>query len=114
MKPFLFVLSVLCAYCIGMFVAKNTQAETPVRAITAPAPVHHHSIAAHAPVAMRAHARPQTATRQRRRSARPQHHAPAISDYVVFAGTDRYRELESTCEAYPGRCVRVGNTTIIQ
>lgn len=121
MKPFLFVLSVLFAYCIGMFVARQTRAEgnhaTNTPAI--PATVFHgaqeaHHTLAHPAPQTRAHGRSHGTARQRPHSARSQRHAPTAGDYVVFAGTERYRELESTCEAYPGRCVRVGNTTIIQ
>lgn len=118
MKPVLFILSVLFAYCVGMYGARLTRASEVPAAATAQAVERVPSVAVQAhPVTVtqvRTHARPRATPRQRPHSARSQRHAPEPTDYVVFAGTERYRELESTCDAYPGRCVRVGNTTIIQ
>ena len=40
--------------------------------------------------------------------------AASVHSAIVHARTDRFRAIARHCQSNPGRCIRVGNTYIVQ
>ena len=40
--------------------------------------------------------------------------AASVHSAIIHARTDRFRAITRHCQSNPGRCVRVGNTYIVQ